>query len=120
MKIPVGLSCALLLLAVLVFTGCDIEPDKTTGDIIIYNGKTTLNDTEVDIIAERLVQLRALVILSGETVVWTTSNPNAVTVNETGRIRAGKTSGRTAVITAASKENPAIKAQVTFTVVDTR
>ena len=107
----------------LALTGCALASGGTDGadtGIVIYYGKMTLNEQTFDIIAERAVQLRALVVPSGDAIAWSSSNPNGVTVNETGRIRASKTSGRSATITATSQVNPAIKSHVTFRVVDQR
>jgi hypothetical protein len=116
-----GFCLIALLVAALI--GCRQEsgPDGFTADgIVIYYGKIILNNTETKVLADRAIQLRAIVLPSGDAVSWSTSNANAVTVNETGRIRTGLTSGGTALITAESKVTPGLKAQVTFHVVDAR
>ncbi|MDR2020989.1 MAG: Ig-like domain-containing protein [Treponema sp.] len=113
----------LIALAAVTLGGCGPESGThgaAADGIVIYYGKIILNNTETNILADRVIQLRAIVLPSGDTVIWSSNNTNAVTVNETGRIRTSATSGRTAVITAESKINPDLRAQVTFHVVDSR
>jgi uncharacterized protein YjdB len=113
----------LIVLLAVISAGCDLESDVdgfAADGIVIYYGKTILNNTETQILADRMIQLRAIVLPSGDAVSWSTSNANAVTVNETGRIRTSLTSGGTAVITAESKINPGLKARIIFHVVDAR
>ena len=101
----------------LVLAGCDLEPGNTgpvADGILIYSGSRVLNDQTWEIVTDRVQQLRASVS-SGHTIEWNSSDPRAVYIDsKSGRIRAGKSPGQTAVITASSVQDPSIKASVTF------
>jgi hypothetical protein len=101
----------------LFFAGCDLQPDSDTqaavDGIVLYSGNEILNGKNWEIVTNRVQQLRA-VSPSGHQIEWSTSNPSAVEVTATGLIRSGRSPNKEAVITAASLQDPSVKAQVTF------
>ena len=120
--------CAVLLalagcvpeLSLVVLTGNAPELSEGGDGIIIYSGREILNDREIKIVAKRAQQLEA-VSLSGGKIVWESSNPSIVeVVDQTGAIRVGQSLGKKAVITAFLRNNPSVKAKVTFLVSDLR
>ena len=111
-KITLTLYIFLLLLG-----ACDLKPDPATAvaadGIVLYSGTEILNNRKWEIVTNRVQQLRATGP-SGHRIEWTSSNPSAVDVTQTGLIRSGRTPNREAVITAISAQDPSIKAEVTF------
>jgi len=107
----------LLVITGMFFLTCDLEPGETgpaADGILIYSGSQVLNGKTWEIVTDRVQQLRASVS-SGHTIEWNSSDPRAVYVDSTsGRIRAGKSPGQTAVISAVSLNDPDIWASVTF------
>ena len=107
----------MLTMLPLFLAGCALEPEPVTAvsadGIVLYSGVEILNGKNWEIVTNRVQQLRATGP-SGHQVEWSSSNPAAVEVTQTGLIRSGRTPNREAVITATSKQNPLIKAQVTF------
>jgi uncharacterized lipoprotein YajG len=105
------------LVFALFFAGCDLQPDSDTqaavDGIVLYSGNEILNGKKWEIVTNRVQQLRA-VSPSGHQIEWSTSNPSAVEVTQTGLIRAGRSPNKEAVITVSSLQDPAVKAQVTF------
>ncbi|MDR2701391.1 MAG: Ig-like domain-containing protein [Spirochaetaceae bacterium] len=106
----------LALLAVL-FTGCSLEPGSDTQEelngIVLYSGREILNGKKWEIVTNRVQQLRA-VSPSGHQIKWSSNNPSAVEVTQTGLIRSGRTPNKEAIITVTSLQNPSVNAQVTF------
>jgi hypothetical protein len=106
-----------LILFLLFFAGCDQQPDNDTqaaiDGIVLYSGMEILNGKKWEIVTNRVQQLRA-VSPSGHQIEWSTNNPSAVDVTQTGLIRSGRTPNKEAVITVTSLQNPAINAQVIF------
>lgn len=107
---------AIVCIALLV-TGCDLEPDSQSGvsqdGIVLYSGNEILNGKKWEIVTNRVQQLRATGP-SGHTIVWSSSDPQAVDVNQTGLLHVGRSPNKEAVITAMSSLDPSIKAEVTF------
>jgi hypothetical protein len=106
-----------LLFACLFLTGCGLEPDDSNpaiaDGIVIYSGNNVLNGREHYIVTNRVQQLR-VIVPSGHRVVWESSNPGAVDVSQTGLIRAGRSQGKKATITASSAQDTSIRAEVFF------
>jgi hypothetical protein len=106
-----------VLALVMLLAGCDLELDPAEGasadGIVLYSGTEILNGKSWEIVTNRVQQLRA-VGPSGHRLEWTTSNPAAVEVTQTGLIRSGRTPKREAVITVVSTQDPSIRAEVTF------
>ncbi|MDR0487602.1 MAG: Ig-like domain-containing protein [Treponema sp.] len=119
-KLPVFCAAVLVLIAL---TGCDMtlsEEGPQADGIAIYSGREILNGREVEIVAKRAQQLGAT-SLSGGVIVWESSNPSIVeVVDQTGSIRVGQSLGKKAVISASLRDNPSIRAEVTFVVRDLR
>ncbi|MDR0455340.1 MAG: Ig-like domain-containing protein [Treponema sp.] len=103
--------------AALLINGCNLELDgesKTSADgIVLYSGNEVLNGRKWEIVTNRVQQLRATGP-SGHQIEWSSNNPSAVEVTQTGLIRSGRTPNKEAVITVTSLQNPAITTQVTF------
>jgi hypothetical protein len=106
-----------LVLISLFFAGCDQQPDSETqaalDGIVLYSGNEILNGKKWEIVTNRVQQLRA-VSPSGHQIEWSTSNPSAVEVTQTGLIRSGRSPNKEAVITVTSLQDTSVKAQVTF------
>jgi len=109
-----------LILAVftlLFLAGCDLKPgdesQAETDGIVLYSGREILNGKKWEIVTNRVQQLRAA-NPSGHRIEWSTDNPSAVDVTQTGLIRTGKTPNKEAVITVTSIQDPSIRAEVTF------
>jgi len=98
-------------------TGCDLAPGSKTqaeiDGILLYSGREILNGQKWEIVTNRVQQLRA-VNPSGHRIEWSSNNPSAVDVTQTGLIRAGKTPNKEAVITVMSAQDPSIRAEVIF------
>jgi hypothetical protein len=116
----IKISCCVFLQLVfftLLFSGCNHEPNAggaaSTDGIFIYSGQELLNGRNYEIVTGRVQQLLATGP-SGHRIIWSTSNPNAVDVNDTGLIRAGVSPNVEAVITVVSTEDPSVRAQVSF------
>jgi len=110
---------SLITLAVLVvLAGCELEPDSVAGaasdGIVIYSGREILNDMEWDIVTTRVQQLRATGP-SGHRIEWSSSNPSAIEVSDTGLLRVGRSPNKKATITATSAQDPELRAVVHFT-----
>jgi len=110
---------SLITLAVLVvLAGCDLEPDPISGaaldGIVIYSGREILNGKEWEIVTTRVQQLRATGP-SGHRIEWSSNNPSAIEVSDTGLLRVGRSPNKKATITATSAQDPELKAVVFFT-----
>ena len=114
MNRKLGLLAVILILAA---AACNLQPDSDSGiltdGIVIYSGTEILNNATWEIVTARVQQLWATGPY-GHKIVWTSSNPDAVDVDQTGMIRSGKSPNMETVITAASAVDPSMKAQVTF------
>jgi len=112
----IAVMTAIAAFALLV-TGCDLEPDPADGvsrdGIVMYSGNEILNGKKWEIVTNRVQQLRATGP-SGHAIIWSSSDPQAVDVNQTGLLRVGRSPNKEAVISAASSLDPSIKAEVTF------
>ena len=126
------LYCIVLLMALPLLSGCDLElsDDGPQADgIIIYTGREILNsrtdrkgtpDIPFEIVAKRAQQLNAT-SLSGGVIKWRSSNPAILeVVDQTGLIRVGQALGKTATVIASLRDKPEVKAEVTFIVRDLR
>jgi len=106
-----------LALFAVFFAGCNLEPGSDTQEesdgIVLYSGREILNGKKWEIVTNRVQQLRA-VSPSGHQVEWSTNNPSAVEVTQTGLIRSGRTPNKEAIVTVTSLQDPSISAQVTF------
>jgi hypothetical protein len=107
----------------LLAAGCDLtlsEEDYRADGIIIYTGREILNNREVEIVAKRAQQLWA-VSPSGGAIFWESSNPAILeVVDQTGFIRVGQALGKKATVSASLRDNPSVRAEVTFIVKDLR
>jgi len=114
--------CAVILILT-ALAGCvpELSEEGSGRDgITIYSGREILNGREIEIVAKRAQQLGAI-SLSGGKIVWESSNPSIVeVVDQTGAIRVGQSLGKKAVISASLKDNPSVRAEVTFIVRDLR
>ena len=114
--------CAVIL-TLTALAGCAPELSQEgfgADGITIYSGREILNGREIEIVAKRAQQLGAI-SLSGGKIVWESSNPSIVeVVDQTGAIRVGQSLGKKAVISASLRDNPSVKAEVTFIVRDLR
>jgi len=106
-----------LALLTVFFAGCSLEPGSDTQEeldgIVLYSGREILNGKKWEIVTNRVQQLRA-VSPSGHQIEWSSNNPSAVEVTQTGLIRSGRTPNKEAIITVTSLQDSSIKAQVTF------
>jgi hypothetical protein len=119
-----------LLLLLSAAGGCSLDPEGEglgAGGIVIYNDDGLImnvygEDHPFEIVFNSTMQLYAVVLLSGNSVEWTTSDPGAMTVNASGEIHSDSamdstsTSVKRVIITATSKQNPEISARVFFDV----
>ena len=108
----------LLVLAVipLLLISCDLELSEegpAADGIVIYSNREVLNNREVEIVEKRGQQLRAT-SPAGQSFVWESSNPASIDVDKSGFIRAGQGVNKTSVISVYLKEDPSIRAEVTF------
>jgi hypothetical protein len=108
---------ALAVFTLLFLAGCDLRPGSETqtemDGIVLYSGREILNGKKWEIVTNRVQQLRAA-NPSGHLIEWSTNNPSAVDVTQTGLIRSGKTPNKEAVITVTSTQDPSIRAEVIF------
>ena len=115
-----------LILIFAALAGCDLklsDEGPAREGIIIYanrNSGEILNGTEQKIVAKRNQNLYA-VSLSGGTIEWRSTNPAVIeVVDQTGFIRVGQSVGKKATVIASLKNNPSVRAEVTFEVRDLR
>jgi hypothetical protein len=108
---------ALAVFTMLFLAGCDLKPDGGTqaeaDGIVLYSGNEILNGKKWEIVTNRVQQLRAA-SPGGHRVEWSTNNPGAVDVTQTGLIRSGKTPNKEAVITVTSTQDPSVRAEAVF------
>jgi len=105
------------ILMILLFAGCNLEPDPVNGTsadgILIYVGNEILNNAEWEIVTGRVQQLWA-VSQAGHKIFWNSSNILAMEVTQTGLVRVGQSPNQESVITVTSAQDPSISAKVTF------
>lgn len=111
---------AFLILPVMIFSilmcGCVLVPDEgiiSRDGIIIYSGREILNGRTIEIVTNRVQQLRAAAP-TGHKILWISSHPDFIEVNSAGEIRTGRTPNKDVQIKAVSEMDSAIQAQVTF------
>jgi hypothetical protein len=119
-------SIMLTALLPMFFIGCELTP--SADGIVIYTGSNILSnrgdgkgtvDDPFEIVAKRAQQLSATTT-SGGVIVWESSNAAILEVDQTGLIRVGQALGKKATVSAFLRDNPDIKAEVTFIVRDLR
>ena len=115
-KIISAISKILFIAVLLSLAGCfaELSDDSSITDgIIIYSNREVLNNREVEIVEKRGQQLRATSPM-GQNFVWESSRPAHIDIDQTGYIRAGQGINKFSVITVSLKDDPSVKAQVTF------
>ena len=108
---------ALAVISIIMST-CDLTlPEKgpAADGIVIYWNREILNDREVEVVEKRNQQLRAT-CPAGQNIVWNSSNPGIIDVDQKGFLRVGQGINKTSVVSAVLKEDPSVKAEVLFRV----